>query len=54
MPDPTHALGLYLSSALVIILTTGLSRLPTAWYLMGKIDFHHSWLTRKIGHLLGQ
>ena len=54
MPDPTHAFGLYLSSALVIILSTGLARLPTAWYLMGKVDFHHSWLTRKIGHLLGQ
>ncbi len=54
MPDPTHAFGLYLSSALVIILTTGLTRLVTALYLLGYIDFNHSWLTRKIGHFLGQ
>ena len=54
MPDPTHAFGLYLSSALVIVLTTGLTRLITAMYLLGYMDFQHSWLTRKIGHLLGQ
>ncbi len=54
MPDPTHAFGLYLSSALVILLTTGLARLLTAAYVLGQIDFNHSWLTQKIGHLLGQ
>jgi hypothetical protein len=54
LPDPTHAFGLYLSSAIVIILTTGMARLITAMYLLGQMDFNHSWLTRKIGHLLGQ
>jgi hypothetical protein len=54
MPDPTHAFGLYISSALVIVLTTGLTRLITAMYLLGYIDFNHSWLSRKISQLLGQ
>jgi hypothetical protein len=54
MPDPTHAFGLYLSSAMVIILTTGITRLVTGMYIMGYIDFNHSWLTRKIAHLIGQ
>jgi len=54
MPDPTHAFGLYLSSAMVIILTTGMTRLITAMYLLGQMSFTHSWMTRKIGHLLGQ
>jgi Yip1 domain len=33
--DPTHALGLYFMSALVIFMLTGLERFFTAWYLSG-------------------
>ena len=52
-PDPTHAFGVYLSTAFVVILTSGLARLLTAMYLLGYMDLHHSWLSQKISHLLG-
>ena len=35
-PDPPHALGLYLMSALLLAITTGLARFVTAWYLEGR------------------
>ncbi len=35
-PDPPQAFGLYLMSALLLFLITGLSRFVTAWYLQGK------------------
>jgi len=35
-PDPPHAFGLYLTSALLLAATTGLARFLTAWYLQGK------------------
>ena len=35
-PDPPHAFGLYLMSALLLCLITGLFRFLTAWYLTGK------------------
>lgn len=35
MPDPPHAFGLFLMSALLLIIITGLSRFVTAWYLQG-------------------
>ncbi len=53
-PDPTHAFGLYLSATIVVVLTSGLARLITGMYLLGYMDFQHSWLTRMIGHLLGK
>ncbi len=46
-PDPTHAFGLYLSGMIVVILTSALARLMTALYLLGEVDFHHSYLTHK-------
>ena len=36
-PDPTHAFGLYLMTAMVLVLVTGLARLLTALYLMQHI-----------------
>ena len=53
-PDPTHAFGVYLSAMIVVVLTSGLARLITGMYLLGYMDFHHSWLSGKIAHLLGQ
>ncbi len=53
-PDPTHAFGLYLSTIIVIVLTTGLARLMTAMYLLGYMDFQHSWLTRELSRILPQ
>ena len=35
MPDPPHAFGLYLTSALLLVIITGLARFITAWYLQG-------------------
>ena len=52
-PDPTHAFGVYLSAMIVVVLTSGLARLVTAMYLLGYVDFHHSWITNTIAHLLG-
>ncbi len=37
-PDPSHAFGLYLMSALLLILVTGLVRFATAAYLQGKFS----------------
>ena len=53
-PDPTHAFGVYLSAMIVVVLISGLARIVTALYLLGEVDFHHSWLSRKITNLLGQ
>lgn len=52
-PDPTHAFGVYLSAMIVVVLTSGLARLITGMYLLGYMDFQHSWLSNKITHLLG-
>jgi len=52
-PDPTHAFGVYLSTTIVVVLTSGLARLLTAMYVLGYMDFHHSWLSGKISSLLG-
>jgi hypothetical protein len=46
-PDPTHAFGLYLSMVLVMLLTSGIVIGLPALYLLGQVDFHHSWLTHK-------
>ena len=35
-PDPSHAFGLYLMSALLLVLVSGLVRFATAAYLQGK------------------
>lgn len=35
-PDPPHAFGLYIMSALLLVIVTGLARFVTAWYLKGK------------------
>ena len=47
MPDPTHAFGLYLSTVIVMVLTTGLARLLPGLYILGMVDFHHSWVTQR-------
>ena len=50
-PDPTHAFGLYLSAIFVIILTSGMVRLLTALYLLGEVNYQHSWLTHQFPSL---
>jgi hypothetical protein len=36
-PDPAHAFGLYLMSALLLLMISGLARFITAWYLNGQL-----------------
>jgi hypothetical protein len=36
-PDPPHAFGLYVTSSFLLILTTGVARFVTAWYLEGRL-----------------
>lgn len=50
-PDPTHAFGLYLSTLIVVLLTSGLARLITAMYLLGYMDLQHSWFARHLSSL---
>jgi hypothetical protein len=50
-PDPTHAFGLYLSAIIVVLLTSGIVRVLTALYLLGEVDFKHSYLTHKFPSL---
>ncbi len=50
-PDPTHAFGLYLSAMFVVVLVSGMTRLLTALYLLGEVDYHHSWLTHNFPNL---
>jgi len=35
-PDPPHAFGLFLVSAILLVIITGLARFLTAWYLQGE------------------
>jgi hypothetical protein len=41
-PDPTHAFGLYFAGVFVMLLTSALARVPTALYLLGEVNFHHT------------
>ena len=50
-PDPTHAFGLYFSLMFVVILISAIARAFTAFYLLGIVDFKHSWLTHKFPSL---
>lgn len=52
-PDPTHAFGVYLSTIIVVILTSGLERVVTGMYLLGYMDLQHSWLAHKLTQLFG-
>jgi hypothetical protein len=52
-PDPTHAFGIYLSTTIVVVLTSGLARLMTAMYMLGYMDLQNSWLSHKVLHLFG-
>jgi hypothetical protein len=51
LPDPPHAFGLYLVSAILLVLTTGLARLITAWYLQGKIVPAQTFISKLAAHL---
>lgn len=44
LPDPPHAFGLYLSSAIFLTISTGLLRFLTWWYLLGRFEKLESWI----------
>jgi len=44
-PDPPHALGLYMMTAMFLVMITGLARFVTAWYLMGKFAKLDEWIS---------
>jgi hypothetical protein len=46
-PDQTHAFGLYLSAIAVVLLMSGIARVLTALFLLGQVDFQHSWFAHK-------
>jgi uncharacterized membrane protein YidH (DUF202 family) len=46
-PDSTHAFGLYLSAIVVVLLMSGIVRVLTALFLVGQVNFQHSWLAHK-------
>ena len=54
LPDPTHALGLYMSSSIVLFMATGLVRGVTGLYLLDNVGFAHTFIGRKIMELIGQ
>ena len=45
-PDPSHAFGLYLMGSLLLLLTSGLARFVTAWYLEGKFTGLESFISK--------
>ena len=53
LPDPTHAFGLYLSGAFVLVLATGSVRVFTALYLQGNAGFSHSFIGHSLIELMG-
>jgi hypothetical protein len=53
LPDPTHAFGLYMSSAIVLFMASGLVRIITALYLSGNVDLSHSFLGNNLRELMG-
>ena len=54
MPDPTHALGLYMSCSIVLLLATCFVRVVTALYLQGNVGFSHTFLGRHLLDLMGR
>jgi hypothetical protein len=53
LPDPTHAFGLYVSSAIVLFMASCTVRVLTALYLNGSVDLSHSFIGNNLKELLG-
>ena len=50
-PDPSHAFGLFLMSALLLVLVSGLARFATAAYLQGKFPVLQSFISHAAARL---
>jgi hypothetical protein len=51
LPDPPHAFGLYLSSAIFLTISTGLVRFLTWWYLLGRFEKLETWINELAARL---
>jgi hypothetical protein len=51
LPDPPHAFGLYMISAVLLTLVSGLARFMTLWYLQGKLPKMEMLVQKLIDHL---
>ena len=51
-PDPPHAFGLYLISAMLLVMTSGLARFVMTWWLQGKFKKAETFLYDFIARLL--
>lgn len=53
-PDPPHAFGLYLTSSLLLAMTTGLGRFLTAWWAAGRFGKVQVVVQSYVAHLITQ
>jgi hypothetical protein len=51
-PDPAHAFGVYLMSAVLLVLLSGLARFVTASYLEGEFPAVEAWVSGLVGRRL--
>jgi hypothetical protein len=51
-PDPPHAFGLYLTSTLLLTMTTGLMNFISYWWMLGKFKTFESYINLQVLHLL--
>ena len=51
-PDPPQAFGLYVATAVVLVLVTGMGRFLTAWWLDGQFPTVQSWVVKTLGGVL--
>ena len=49
-PDPSHALGLYLMSVLLLLMVTGLTAFVTVWFLQGRFTRLNDLFSNLAGH----
>ena len=51
-PDPPQAFGLYVATAVVLVLVTGMGRFLTAWWLDGQFPSVQGWAVKTLGGVL--
>ena len=50
LPDPPHAFGLYVMSSVLLLMTTGLVRFATMYYLAGKFPKVDEFVAQMLAH----
>jgi hypothetical protein len=51
-PDPPQAFGLYVATAVVLVLVTGMGRVLTAWWLDGRFATVQTWVAKSLSGVL--